>query len=636
MPFVAYDDVNGVLYMTVTESEAVGNPNDYQARILFSRSVDQGDTWSQPMTLSSLESTSSCVVTGPDGEVYVIWEDYGQNAVVLRRSLDSGVSFEPSVIVSQINDNLVSGPPWYFARVGKERANPAYDGCSFRMAPNRPAIAVDRSTGPYRGRVYVTWTEMAAGTLGPAGPPMANLEPNNAYYQAQPITVGQTLEGFVVPAERGPVDRDYFSVEGVAGQTIVLESEVTFVDPQPPPTENARCFSIWTVCDTTRGTRNGIDMREEWRGPLPPLVMTFPESRRYYIVAGVNPPYVNGYRFRLRELTVSPASVSRDQRDIVMVSSSDGGQTWSTMRRVNDDPPLHDNSFPQVAVDDVGGVHCVWYDRRHDKECDRTVMTYWALSRDGGQTFSNSGPVSRVPSDWVYTGVPSNIGDGFGIATSGESVHIAWTQSGVIGDYNIHAVSLTPPPVGVLLSRFSARLETGRAVLRWHLEESNGVVECRVERLESGSTDGFIDLGASVAAPDRSHLFVDPSARVGGEYEYRIRAMLRDGTSELLGPYSVKWIAVSGVPVMGPMIPNPFTGTARTVIRLPVRTDLEVAVFDVQGRTVRRLLKETADAGEREVLWDGRDDRGTPAPPGNYFVRMTTSEGVAGRKVTLR
>jgi hypothetical protein len=57
--------------------------------------------------------------------------------------------------------------------------------------------------------------------------------------------------------------------------------------------------------------------------------------------------------------------VGRDTRDVIVQSSADG-VTWDTRRVVNDDAPLFDNSFPEVAVDASGIVFVDWYDHRND------------------------------------------------------------------------------------------------------------------------------------------------------------------------------------------------------------------------------------------------------------------------------
>jgi hypothetical protein len=48
------------------------------------------------------------------------------------------------------------------------------------------------------------------------------------------------------------------------------------------------------------------------------------------------------------------------------------------------------------------------------------------------------------------------------------------------------------------------------------------------------------------------------------------------------------------------------------------------SVFDLLGRRVRALSRGDASGA---FVWDGRDDRGTAAPPGVYFVRVEDGSG---------
>lgn len=64
---------------------------------------------------------------------------------------------------------------------------------------------------------------------------------------------------------------------------------------------------------------------------------------------------------------------------------------------------------------------------------------------------------------------------------------------------------------------------------------------------------------------------------------------------------------------------------------------LRIEVRDLRGRTRRVLARGQRFAGEAALLWDGRDDRGTPVPPGIYTVRAETEEenGVPARASTI-
>jgi hypothetical protein len=75
-------------------------------------------------------------------------------------------------------------------------------------------------------------------------------------------------------------------------------------------------------------------------------------------------------------------------------------------------------------------------------------------------------------------------------------------------------------------------------------------------------------------------------------------------------------------PRLDPFRPNPFR--AGTELRFAVATNgrASLRIFDVGGRLVRVLLDRPVSAGEHRISWDGKDERGAPAPPGVYFARL--------------
>jgi hypothetical protein len=69
--------------------------------------------------------------------------------------------------------------------------------------------------------------------------------------------------------------------------------------------------------------------------------------------------------------------------------------------------------------------------------------------------------------------------------------------------------------------------------------------------------------------------------------------------------------------------PNPFK--SRTEVRYTVPSaglPVEINVFDVSGRLVRKFSEVTENPGERAWEWDGRDEAGNKAPSGLYFYRV--------------
>ena len=144
----------GNLYLAWTEFDRYGSfdPSD-SSRILLSRSTDGGETWSEPTRVS--DRGGNCLdgddtvegavpAVGPNGEVYTSWS--GPAGIMFDRSTDGGLTFG--------NDVLVDPQPggWDFNVPGIARC----DGF--------PVTACDISDSPYRGNVYVCWSDQRNGS----------------------------------------------------------------------------------------------------------------------------------------------------------------------------------------------------------------------------------------------------------------------------------------------------------------------------------------------------------------------------------------------------------------------------------------------------------------------------------------
>jgi hypothetical protein len=81
--------------------------------------------------------------------------------------------------------------------------------------------------------------------------------------------------------------------------------------------------------------------------------------------------------------------------------------------------------------------------------------------------------------------------------------------------------------------------------------------------------------------------------------------------------------------------PNPFNPKMAVTYRVGSESRVELCVYDVQGREVRRLVDRSVAPGEHTVLFDGRDLHGNPLPSGIYFVRLDTENLLQVRQITL-
>jgi hypothetical protein len=69
-----------------------------------------------------------------------------------------------------------------------------------------------------------------------------------------------------------------------------------------------------------------------------------------------------------------------------------------------------------------------------------------------------------------------------------------------------------------------------------------------------------------------------------------------------------------------PAAPNPFNPHTTLHFTLADSGPVQLAVYDQRGRRVRTLASGPWAAGEHDVRWDGRDDRGRGMAAGSYIA----------------
>ena len=136
-------------------------PKDSATQIVISKSTDKGETWSVPIAISPRKSGTSedttygqsfpLATTGPNGEVYVVWNDGIEHGVGFAKSLDGGKTYtEPKIIfrydIFGTTKYMESQGGYRHSVKGKVRAE-AY-----------PVVAADYSAeSPNKGNLYLTW-----------------------------------------------------------------------------------------------------------------------------------------------------------------------------------------------------------------------------------------------------------------------------------------------------------------------------------------------------------------------------------------------------------------------------------------------------------------------------------------------
>jgi hypothetical protein len=88
------------------------------------------------------------------------------------------------------------------------------------------------------------------------------------------------------------------------------------------------------------------------------------------------------------------------------------------------------------------------------------------------------------------------------------------------------------------------------------------------------------------------------------------------------------------VALRGPF-PNPMAPGAALEIDLPASAAVELKVYDVTGREVRRLLQSPMTAGRHRATWDGKDSRGARVASGVYWFRLKAAGEVREARALL-
>ncbi len=81
--------------------------------------------------------------------------------------------------------------------------------------------------------------------------------------------------------------------------------------------------------------------------------------------------------------------------------------------------------------------------------------------------------------------------------------------------------------------------------------------------------------------------------------------------------------------------PNPFNPTTMIYFELPKAENIEIKIYDILGREVRKLYNNFKKAGVYHMTWDGRNNFGSGVATGIYFCRLKTKDLFKVHKMVL-
>ena len=417
--------------------------------------------------------------------VMIVWRDFrlGYRRVGLGLSLDGGHTWIDSLLSGGIyyrySDPAISGDRlgnfypltmnytgygqsdfslWKTTDNGASWSGPFYliNNPSSIYLEDKEFLAIDRTDGAYDGNMYVAWARF----------------PNPTRIMlVRSTTGGITWEDTTIvgsPEDVGGWDAGQFAfpVVDADGDVYVVWASWCEIGG-----DYYRCQRL------VKSTDGGQNFTDPEVILLNNSVYEAPGGIDIYNSVCMDADITNG-PFRGNIYLTVPDGVQDGpyyHSDILFMKSTDGGNSWTTPLRVNDDPPGKPvYQFHQwITVNQKGTIIVLFYDQRNDPPNYRKFDTYITFSFDGGETFTTNYRVSDVSSDpydalgemkvpdcprktnkpFLSTLMQENpraglLAEYIGVAAYHDQVHCTWTDTRD-GNQNVYysnfGIPLLPP-----------------------------------------------------------------------------------------------------------------------------------------------------------------------------------------------
>lgn len=559
----------------------------------FYWSTDGGFTWGEKRLTSSFGVWGDpCLVFDELGYLYYghlsnpPFPGYWIDRIVVQRSTDNGQNWNDGAGVGFLNPRN----------------------------QDKEWIGVDMHSSNYKGNIYMTWTEFDS--YGSSG------QDDSSRIK------------FSKSTDKGITWSEAQTISDVSGNCI--DSDHTVEGAVPCVGPNGEIYVSWAGPLGLLFDRS-LDGGQTWGEDI--FVSDMPGGWDFD-VPGIY--RANGFPVTACDTSQSPFRGNiyinwSDQRngtsntDIFLSKSTDGGISWTPPIRVNDDNSSRHQFFNWMTIDQTTGViFIIFYDRRNTTNVATDV--YLARSTDGGNTFENFkvSESSFSPSSSIFFGDYTNI------AAYNKKVYPIWMRlDGTALSIWTALVNDSSNVIPVELSNFSAELNAGNVSLIWQTasEINNQGFEIQRNLRNPGlknadwATIGFVK-GKGTTTEISDYSFTD-NPYVSGTYSYRLKQIDYNGSFSFSKEADVQFISINDYRIEQ-NYPNPFNPTTTIEYRLPVKTFVQIKLFDMLGKEIAVLVNEEKQGGIHEIEFNADE-----LSSGMYIYKMITGNFEQTRKMLL-
>jgi len=186
--------------------------------------------------------------------------------------------------------------------------------------------------------------------------------------------------------------------------------------------------------------------------------------------------------------------------------------------------------------------------------------------------------------------------------------------------------------IPVELISLTAITKKGNVLLNWATatETNNSGFEVQ-RKLENSAWEriGFVE-GHGTTTEIQNYQFIDNISDLQAtSLSYRLKQIDYDGSYEYSEVVEVTNLAPTDY-ALHQNFPNPYNPTTTITYSLPIKSYVELVVYNTLGESVMQLVNEEKDAGNYEVKFDA-----TSLPSGIYFYRLQSGSFVDTKKMIL-
>lgn len=319
-----------------------------------------------------------------------------------------------------------------------------------------------------------------------------------------------------------------------------------------------------------------------------------------------------------------------DPRDVMFARSTDGGVTFSSPIRVNDDPSTSAwQWFGTMSVAPNGRIDVAWLDTRDNPGTFLSAL-YYSHSMDGGLTWSTNQRLSDYFDPHVGWPNQNKMGDYFDMVSELTGAHLAWAAT-FNGEQDVYYSFITDSSIiPVELASFTATSNGRVVILNWSTasELNNQLFE--VQRSFEGSdfaSVGFI-YGKGTTTEKQEYTYKD-EILADGKYYYRLKQI------DYLGRYEYSDIIEMELRVFNSYLleqnyPNPFNPLTTIGYGIKEKSNVQITVLNSIGEEIALLVNEEKEPGYHTVEFNA-----TSLPSGVYFYQLKTQNFVKTKKMLM-